>query len=197
MAEALFSAGQSDRQGESIMMTQTPIRIALTALAISLTVPALAEGMQNRATPSETMGQGQSGSGAAVPGGAASGSGSSTLMPSSQQQSAAPQPVQTIEALSGTKGSVQIQGRISDVDAANNQFTIADDTGDIDVNLQGGANLREGDRVQVTGTMTEETFGNSLQAERVELLDPRGGAAERTLYDRNKSTPQPGQKSQD
>ena len=80
------------------------------------------------------------------------------------------------------------------MDAEDNQFTIADDTGDIDVKLQGNVNIREGDRVQVTGMVQEHTFGNNLQAERVELLNPRGDEArEKTLYDQQQQKQQQSQ----
>jgi uncharacterized protein YdeI (BOF family) len=154
------------------MVTRFQIRAAATALTVALASPVLAQGSAQ--SPSSSA---PSGSSLQQPGMESQ----SQLIQGGQQGSA--QRVESIEALSNAQGSVQIEGRVSDVDAKNNQFTIADDTGDIDVQLQGKANIREGDRVQVTGTVQQQTFGNNLQAERVELMNPRGEGAEKTLYD--------------
>ncbi len=161
------------------MVTHLKVRAAATALTVALALPAFAQ-TGSQSTPST--------GGSSLPFVGTE----SQSMQGGKQSSA--ERIQNIEALSNAKGTVQIEGRVSDVDAENNQFTIADDTGDIDVKLQGNVNIREGDRVQVTGMVQEHTFGNNLQAERVELLNPRGDEArEKTLYDQQQQKQQQSQ----
>lgn len=165
------------------MVTHLKVRAAATALTVALALPAFAQ-TGSQSTPSI--------GGSSLPAVGTESQSMQGAVPGREQGSA--QRIENIEALSNAKGSVQVQGRVSDVDAGNNQFTIADDTGDIDVQLQGTATIREGDRVQVTGMIQEQTFGNNLQAERVELLNPRGDEArEKTLYDQQQQKPQQSQ----
>ena len=113
----------------------------------------------------------------------------------SGEQTGSAQRVDKIESLSNAKGTVEVEGRVSDVDARKNQFTIADDTGKIEVRTQGAAGIREGDRVQVIGTVQKHTFGHNLEAERVELVKPQTESREKTLYEQP-AQQQPGSQQQ-
>lgn len=73
----------------------------------------------------------------------------------------------------GESGDVTVSGTVSYVDSLDNEFTVKDDTGSIDVEQQGKLNVAVGDKVTVTGAVSEDMGEKEIAASKV-TVDKKG-----------------------
>lgn len=70
----------------------------------------------------------------------------------------------------GNEGSVTVSGTVTYVDSLDNEFTLRDDSGSIDVEQEGKLNVAVGDKVTVSGAITEDMGEKEIAASKVSII---------------------------
>jgi hypothetical protein len=67
----------------------------------------------------------------------------------------------------GEEGNVTISGKVAYIDVIDNEFTLEDETGKIDVEQAGDLDVNVGDSVTVSGTITSDLGEKEIAASKV------------------------------
>lgn len=69
----------------------------------------------------------------------------------------------------GAQGEVTISGKVAYIDKLDNEFTVEDETGSIDVEQTGDLMVNVGDEVTVSGTITDDMGEKEIAASKVSI----------------------------
>ena len=68
-----------------------------------------------------------------------------------------------------TSGDVTVSGEVKAIDTIDNEFTLADETGSIDVEMTDKLNVAVGDKVTVSGALTTDIGEKEIAASKVTI----------------------------
>ncbi|GEM_PF-5898653 len=77
----------------------------------------------------------------------------------------------------GETGEVVISGEVKAIDTIDNEFTLVDDSGEIDVEQESDLAVKVGDKVVVSGTLTEDMGEKEVAASKVTVTTHAEDAA--------------------
>ncbi|MCI5049922.1 MAG: OB-fold nucleic acid binding domain-containing protein [Rickettsiales bacterium] len=76
----------------------------------------------------------------------------------------------TIDSI-GEKGAVTVSGEVIALDSIDNEFTLKDETGEIDVELNHDLTVTLGDKVTVSGVITSDMGEKEIAASKVTVTE--------------------------
>ena len=71
----------------------------------------------------------------------------------------------------GADGSVTISGEVISIDTLDNEFTVRDKTGEIDVEQTGKLGVKVGDNVVISGTVMEDMGEKEIAASKITVTE--------------------------
>ena len=81
----------------------------------------------------------------------------------------------------GTEGDVTLSGKVVSVDHIDGEFTLRDDTGEIDIEQSNKVTVSPGDEVTVSGTITEDMGEKEIAAAKVTVTQEAAEKHERSV----------------
>ena len=70
-----------------------------------------------------------------------------------------------------SSGSVTVSGHVTAIDTIDNEFTLKDDSGEIDVESKDDLTVSVGDSVTVSGTITEDMGEKEIAASKITVTE--------------------------